>query len=48
MRWVNQYNKEGNVNKHYRKHITYKVKKEYVKYRKDYKRNTKRKIRKYI
>ena len=30
MRWVNQYKKEGNVNKHYRKPIAYKVKKEYV------------------
>jgi transposase-like protein len=29
MRWVNQYKKEGNVNKHYRKPIAYKVKKEY-------------------
>jgi len=27
MRWVNQYKKEGNVNKHYRKPIAYKVKK---------------------
>ena len=32
MRWVNQYKKEGNVNKHYRKPIAYKVKKEYVKF----------------
>jgi transposase len=32
MRWVNQHKKEGNVNKHYRKHIAYKVKKEYVKF----------------
>jgi len=24
MRWVNQYKKEGNVNKHYRKPIAYK------------------------
>jgi transposase len=31
MRWVNQYKKEGNVNKHYRKPVAYKVKKEYVK-----------------
>ena len=31
MRWVNQYKKEGNVNKHYRKPIAYKIKKEYVK-----------------
>ena len=31
MRWVSQYKKEGNVNKHYRKPIAYKVKKEYVK-----------------
>ena len=30
-RWVSQYKKEGNVNKHYRKPIAYKVKKEYVK-----------------
>jgi hypothetical protein len=30
MRWVNQYKKEGNVNKHYRKPVAYKVKKEYV------------------
>lgn len=30
MRWVNQYKKEGNVNKHYRNPIAYKVKKEYV------------------
>ena len=26
MRWVNQYKKEGNVNKHYRKPIAYKEK----------------------
>lgn len=32
MRWVNQYKKEGNVHKHYRKPIAYKVKKEYVKF----------------
>jgi transposase len=32
MRWVNQYKKEGNVNKHYRKPVAYKVKKEYVKF----------------
>ena len=32
MRWVNQYKKEGNINKHYRKPIAYKVKKEYVKF----------------
>ena len=32
MRWVNQYKKEGNVNKHYRKPIAYKVKKEHVKF----------------
>jgi len=32
MRWVNQYKKEENVNKHYRKPIAYKVKKEYVKF----------------
>jgi transposase len=32
MRWVNQYKKEGNVNKQYRKPIAYKVKKEYVKF----------------
>jgi transposase len=32
MRWVNQYKKEGNVNKHYRKPIAYKIKKEYVKF----------------
>ena len=32
MRWVNQYKKEGNVNKHYRNPIAYKVKKEYVKF----------------
>ena len=32
MRWVNQHKKEGNVNKHYRKHIAHKVKKEYVKF----------------
>jgi transposase len=32
MRWVNQYKKEGNVNKNYRKPIAYKVKKEYVKF----------------
>jgi transposase len=32
MRWVNQYKKEGNVNKHYRKPIAYKVKKEYIKF----------------
>jgi transposase len=32
MRWINQYKKEGNVNKHYRKPIAYKVKKEYVKF----------------
>ena len=25
MRWLNQYKKEGNVNKHYRKPIAYKV-----------------------
>jgi len=31
MRWVNQYKKEGNVNKHYRNPVAYKVKKEYVK-----------------
>ena len=31
MRWVSQYKKEGNVNKHYRKPVAYKVKKEYVK-----------------
>jgi transposase len=31
MRWVERYKKEGNVNKHYRKPIAYKVKKEYVK-----------------
>jgi transposase len=31
MRWVNKYKKERNVNKHYRKPIAYKVKKEYVK-----------------
>jgi len=31
MHWVSQYKKEGNVNKHYRKPIAYKVKKEYVK-----------------
>ena len=32
MRWVNQYKKEGNVNKHYRKPIAYKIKKAYVKF----------------
>jgi transposase len=32
MRWVNQYKKEGNVNKNYRKPVAYKVKKEYVKF----------------
>ena len=32
MRWVNQYKKEENVNKHYRKPIAYKIKKEYVKF----------------
>ena len=32
MRWVNQYKKEGNVNKHYRNPIAYKVKKKYVKF----------------
>jgi len=31
MRWVNQYKKEGNVNKYYRNPVAYKVKKEYVK-----------------
>ena len=31
MRWVNQYKKEGNVNKHYRNPVAYKVKEEYVK-----------------
>ena len=31
MRWVSQYKKEGNVNKHYRKPVAYKVKKKYVK-----------------
>ena len=31
MRWVERYKKEGNVNKHYRKPVAYKVKKEYVK-----------------
>ena len=31
MRWVNQYKKEGNVNKHYRNPVAYKVKKENVK-----------------
>jgi hypothetical protein len=31
MRWFNQYKKEGNVNKHYRNPVAYKVKKEYVK-----------------
>jgi transposase len=32
MRWVERYKNEGNVNKHYRKPIAYKVKKEYVKF----------------
>jgi hypothetical protein len=30
MRWVERYQKDGNVNIHYRKPIAYKVKKEYV------------------
>ena len=32
MRWVERYNKEGNVYIHYRKPVAYKVKKEYVKF----------------
>ena len=32
MRWVERYNKEGNVDIHYRKPVAYKVKKEYVKF----------------
>jgi len=30
--WVNQYKKERNINKYYRKPIAYKVKKKYVKF----------------
>ena len=32
MRWVERYKKDGNVDIHYRKPVTYKVKKEYVKF----------------
>ena len=30
MRWVNSFEKDGNVDIHYRKPVAYKVKKEYV------------------
>ena len=30
MRWVNRFEKDGNVNIHYRKLVAYKVKKEYI------------------
>jgi len=32
LRWVNQYEKEGNVDIHHRKPVAYKIKKEYVKF----------------
>jgi hypothetical protein len=32
MRWVERYKKDGNVDIHYRKPVSYKVKKEYVKF----------------
>jgi transposase len=32
MRWVERYNKDGNIDIHYRKPVAYKVKKEYVKF----------------